>query len=216
MPYETPENKIQKSLTKNSFISCILEGFDIFSLLNQLVEVIPEDKVKLEHFKDEKFMRFFLQNSGNIEVTTEFDCLRLYFPLQPKCQFLTEATKMQFLMDVERESTNHKLLGLCGGIPSFIEEMEHLEIMSHQRIQITPTRLERMQDLSTLLALTVGGIIISTYKYEYIKNEDGSENYQPFILPLAKQIIFGLGCVQAVTSFMLVVGFVVNKSNLII
>jgi len=62
----------------------------------------------------------------------------------------------------------------------------------------------------------VGGIIISTYKYEYIKNEDGSENYQPFILPLAKQIIFGLGCVQAVTSFMLVVGFVVNKSNLII
>jgi len=40
----------------------------------------------------------------------------------------------KFLLNVERESNQHKLLGLCGEVPSFIEEMEHLEVMSHQTI----------------------------------------------------------------------------------
>lgn len=34
LPAEAPANKVQKSLQKDSFDSCILEGFDIFSLLN--------------------------------------------------------------------------------------------------------------------------------------------------------------------------------------
>jgi hypothetical protein len=56
--------------------------------------------------------------------------LRIYFPLQPKCVFLTKKTKDHFEGTVERESGQHKLLGLCGEIPSFIEEMDHLEVMS--------------------------------------------------------------------------------------
>ena len=47
---------------------------------------------------------------------------------------------------MERESNQHKLLGLCGEVASFIEEMEHLEIMSHQTIQITPSRLNSLRD----------------------------------------------------------------------
>jgi hypothetical protein len=44
IPLESKEAKVQASLKKDSFDSCILEGFDIYSLLNQLVEVNPEDK----------------------------------------------------------------------------------------------------------------------------------------------------------------------------
>jgi hypothetical protein len=51
--------------------------------------------------------------------------------MQPICRFLTPNTMKKFLLHVERESNQHKLLGLCGEVPSFIEEMEHLEIMSH-------------------------------------------------------------------------------------
>jgi hypothetical protein len=131
LPPDASPARIQKCLSKDSFNSCILEGFDIYSLLNQLVEVIPEDKVKLKKYYDQQFFQFFVSNSGNIEVTTEFDVLRIYFPLQPKCQYLTEKTKGYFLLNVERESGQHKLLGLCANIPSFIEEMEHLEVMSH-------------------------------------------------------------------------------------
>lgn len=78
---EASENKVKKSLKKDSFDSCILEGFDIFSLLMQLVEVNPEDREKLEKFNNQPFFKFYVNNSGNIEVTTEFDVLRLYFPL---------------------------------------------------------------------------------------------------------------------------------------
>jgi len=67
-----------------------------------------------------------------------------------------------------------------------------------------------------LLAFGVGGILVGTYQYKYIQQENLSYNYEPFIDPLAEEIIFGLGAVQAVTSFMLVVGFLINKSNLII
>jgi hypothetical protein len=83
-------------------------------LLNQLVEVIPEDTVKLDRFKDQPFFKFYVRNSGNIEVNTEFDVLRIYFPLQPKCAFLTQKTKDTFYRTVERESGQHKLLGLVG------------------------------------------------------------------------------------------------------
>ena len=58
--------------------------------------------------------------------------LRIYFPLQPVCSRLTLKTQNDFLLNVERESNQHKLLGLVAAVPSFIEEMEHLEMMSHQ------------------------------------------------------------------------------------
>lgn len=96
-------------MSKDSFGGCIVEGFDIFSLLNQLVEVNPDDEEKLKKYREERFFKFFTDNSGNIEVNTQFDVLRIYFPLQPKCQFLTEKSKNYFLSKVERESTNHKL-----------------------------------------------------------------------------------------------------------
>lgn len=75
----------------------------------QLVEVNPEDVEKLKQFEKEKFYQFYLKNSGNIEVNTEFDILRIYFPLQPKCCFLTEKTKNNFTLKVDRESGQHKL-----------------------------------------------------------------------------------------------------------
>lgn len=104
IPADSPFSKVQKSLGKDSFDSCILEGFDIFSLLNQIVEVIVEDRSKLVKFLDCQFFQFFVMNSGNIEVNTPFDVLRIYFPLQPKCQYLTDKTKEYFLRTVERES----------------------------------------------------------------------------------------------------------------
>jgi len=80
-------------------------------------------------------------------------------------------------MTVERESTNHKLLGLVEKIPSFIEEMEHLEVMSHQKVQITPDMLNNVKDISTALALFIGGFIIATYRYDFEILPDGSRLY---------------------------------------
>jgi hypothetical protein len=81
---------------------------------------------------------------------------------------------------VERESGQHKLLGLCSQIPFFIEEMDHLEIMSHAFIQITPKRLNYLRDLSTLIAVMVSVVIIFGYKYSYQPQTDNNASlYHP-------------------------------------
>lgn len=48
---------------------------------------------KLKEFEKNQYYSFFTEFCGNIEITTEFDVLRIYFPLQPVCFFLTEKTK---------------------------------------------------------------------------------------------------------------------------
>ena len=57
---------------------------------------------------------------------------------------------------------------------------------------------------------------MSTYRYEYSLNPDESRTYDSYIGVVQNRIIFGLGCVQAFSSFLLVVGFLVNNANLIV
>ena len=52
-----------------------------------------------------------------------------------------------------------------------------------------------MRDLSTLLAVAIGGTLISTYKYQYSVNDDTSLTYDSYISNDANLTIFGLGCV---------------------
>ena len=52
----------------DSLDGSIGEGFDIYSLLNQLVEVIEKDKEKLKKFESTDSYIFYKRNSGKIEV----------------------------------------------------------------------------------------------------------------------------------------------------
>jgi len=69
------------------------------------------------------------------------------------------------MLSVNRESPQ-KILGLLKVVPDLIDEMEHVEILSRQKIQITPNRLNHLRDASTILALVMSFFILFTYKYE--------------------------------------------------
>lgn len=73
-----------------------------------------------------------------------------------------------------------------------------------------------MKDTSTVLALMVGGIIISTYEYQYVLQDDNTLRYAPITNEMPNLLMRILGCTQAVTSFMLVIGFLVNSASLIV
>lgn len=107
--------------------------------------------------------------------------MTIYFPIQPVSAFLTPKSQENFIRSVNRESNQHKIIGLLACTPEFINEMEHLEYRSHAAIKITPDRLNFFRDFSTVMAITVSFIVVGTYRYENIPQPDGSNNYEPFI-----------------------------------
>jgi len=66
-------------------------------------------------------------------------------------------------------------------VPDLIDEMEHVEVLSRQKIQVTPDRLNFLRDCSTLLAVGISIIIIGYYKYDSIYYSDGSLDIGPTI-----------------------------------
>lgn len=81
-----------------------------------------------------------------------------------------------FIVNVNRESNTHKILDLVSRCPAFIDEMEHLELRSHDFINITPERLGYLRDFSTLIAVMISFIVMSFYKYDFVEQPDGSMN----------------------------------------
>ena len=68
LPEGTKVSVVNSSLKSDSLDGNISEGFDIYSLLNQLVEVIEKDKEKLKKFENNDSYLFYKRNSGKIEV----------------------------------------------------------------------------------------------------------------------------------------------------
>ena len=117
---------------------------------------------------------------------------------------------------VPRESNTHKILYLVSKTPSFIDEMEHLELRSHDIIRITPYRLSFLRDFSTIMAVLISLTMMAFYKYDKVQNEDGSYNYQATIGEIPAMFINYLGYCQLGTSFSLLIGFCINKINIIL
>ena len=84
-------------------------------------------------------------------------------------------------------------MALIAKTPAFIDEMEHLELRSHDFIQITPERLGYVRDFSTLIAVGISVVVLSFYKYERFQQEDGSYDLTTFINPNAELMMNYLG-----------------------
>lgn len=94
--------------------------------------------------------------------------------------------------------------------------MEHLEERSHDPIQITPERLGFFRDFSTIIAMCVGAIVVGFYKYDRLETADGSSDYMSTIDEFPNSFILYLGYGQLVTSVTLLVGFCLNRINIIV
>jgi hypothetical protein len=56
------------SLKKDSFKNQIVEGFDIFTLINQLCIALVDVKTLIKPFSSKNSYIFFKQNTGNVEI----------------------------------------------------------------------------------------------------------------------------------------------------
>jgi hypothetical protein len=58
-------------------------------------------------------------------------------------------------------------------IPEIVDEMEHIEMLSKSSIEITPTKLNALRDISTVIALAVCILMLIFYEYNIEFTDDG-------------------------------------------
>jgi hypothetical protein len=95
---------VNQLLERDSFDGNISEGFDIYSLLYQIVAVIEKDKAKLKEFESTDSYIFYTRNSGKIEVNIEENIQLVFFIIRPICWNLTTKTRENFVGKVNRSS----------------------------------------------------------------------------------------------------------------
>lgn len=180
-------------MNKDSFRNNVKEGFDIFNLINQLALSLPEVLDALADFTKSEAYGFFLFNTGHVEILKDDEIMTICFPIQPVSRFLTEKSQDDFMRTCSRASNQHKIMDLVAKIPEFIDEMEHLELRSHDYVQITPGKLLFARDVSTYIAISVSFIVIGFYKYERLEKANGSSDYTSFIPVWPARAIYYLG-----------------------
>ena len=140
----------------------------------------------------------------------------MFFIIQPKCRFLTDITKQKFLQAVERETQQDKIMGILEAVPGFIDEMDHLEEMTHRIIKLPPFIVFKIRDMSTFLAVAIAFIIVWQYRYEKVLRPDGAYFYEPYIPPYYEFLMKVFGYLQLFSSSFLLIGFFINQKNLVI
>ena len=108
-PETTKPSEVNSALERDSFDGSISEGFDIYSLLYQIVAVIEKEKVKLKEFESTYSYIFYTRNSGKIEVNIEENIQLVFFIIRPICWNLTTKTRENFVSKVNRSSQQDKI-----------------------------------------------------------------------------------------------------------
>jgi len=105
---------------------------------------------------------------------------------------------------------------LLKAVPELVDEMEHIEVLSHSSLQITPPRLNFLRDISTLIALAVSALVLAFYKYGIEYDDAGNAKIGPTVDPNISLIIKILGYVQFCTAISLLIGQLITRAHLII
>ncbi len=66
---------------------------------------------------------------------------------------------------IDRTSPQQKIIGMLRAIPDIVDEMEHIEMLRKSTIEITPTRLNALRDISTVIALAVCVLLVIFNEY---------------------------------------------------
>ena len=90
-------DKVDDLLSKDSFNPQILEGFNIYCLINQLARAMPKVSNIIASIRDSNVFKFFQRYTGHIEIAKGEEVMTVYFPIQPVTDYLTPTTKLAFI-----------------------------------------------------------------------------------------------------------------------
>lgn len=147
---ETPQDileisnvMIQRRLTRNALDGSVKEAFQIYILMNSLMDSLPETCGHLLNkevltLQQMKAVEFIKQNIGRIEVSVNNVLQRVYFTVKPECRELSVELRDRFVINVDRESQQTKVAELMEAVPDFLDEMDANWELKLSAIPITP------------------------------------------------------------------------------
>jgi len=93
---------------------------------------------------------------------------KVYFPLEPVCMHLSNASKEKLIMDVpiEADSSNEKILFMDSRKEQLFDEMNHMSYLSGLWFTFTVERFNYLHVTSTIFALLINLVILFTYERE--------------------------------------------------
>jgi len=181
------------------------EAFGIFMLMATLAvhsdlaraavnpsNYTPEDRVAVE---------FFTTNAGSIEIKWDDKLERVYFPIPPICQYLTEASRQRVLWGVNRESPGEKMMDFFTFTEELKAEMMHLEKMStFQSISFISRNFESLKAVMLYLAFLINALLLYDVRTKDPTNpyDDVETMYKNIVFEtqIIEYAVMGLGVLQ--------------------
>jgi hypothetical protein len=212
-PVTTSLSSINSKLTKDCFEGAVSEGFNLFILINKLADDYPpaQHYVKEKTFEENEYKAysFFKMHTGRIEVIKDDVLTRLYFPIQPVCKHISEDSKEDLMLSVNRDSPANKVSDLLSRAPDLIDEMKHNEKLSRAKFKITSERISSLRDTSLLLVLIANYLILFNTDYSV-------EEYKGKVPDQIDAVLYGIVVVVLAFNGLVLIGWFFLRGQLII
>jgi hypothetical protein len=213
-PTETSLTEINNALKKDSFEGGIEEGFNLYILISKISDDYSPAKVNVKEtsFTPEQLLafNFFKMHTGRIEVVIEGLLQCTYFPIQPICKFISEPSKKELMLSVDRESPSNKVIDMLSYATDLINEMNHNEKLGRTKLKVTPEKVSYLRDLGMTIILFINYIILFYYDYEV--GDDTKLNVPNEIM----QVILALGIAQLALNCLVLIGWYIIRAELVV
>jgi hypothetical protein len=145
------------------------EAFAIFMLISTLArydEHAQEALLGANYKGDDKYaLEFFQHNTGCIEINWVDKLERVYFPVPPICEFLTEATIEKIKWSLNRETPGEKVQSFFEYTGEMHAEMKHLEQMSkNPLLAFLSLQIGALKSTQLLLAIAINVLLLASFR----------------------------------------------------
>jgi hypothetical protein len=158
--------QVNRLVKKESFQDCLMEGFELFALLSKLEDLkLLSGRHVFQSNEEEIAFEFFSSQTASIEVVVEGLLQRTYFPLNPLCRHITEQSKDNVCLAVNRDSPSTKVTDLLSLAEALIAEMDHNYWLASKRFTINTDGLRFLRQIELALVFAVNGLLLFHYRY---------------------------------------------------
>jgi hypothetical protein len=165
------------------------------SFANRMKKTIKQRKKKDKEIgaelKLDKIIAFFSEKTASVEILNESKRLqKVYFPIHNVTKFLSDYSRVKFMENVNRESSNDKINDMLEMYLDFYDEMTHFQKLRAFGIPVNLTYFEWLKNISLICVVAANVIMLITSTSTDPKFSDKIEDRIVLILGFIIMVIY--------------------------